>query len=355
MLMDLKRACLHVILQRRSRIGQLQLKVTKMPNVRQPRSGSMQFWPRKRAERPYARIRHSPAIKDKGLTAFAGYKVGMTHMQAIETRKTSHKKGEEISIPVTILECPSIKIYSIRLYKKTLAGLKLVKEIAQQHKDLSRKLKVGKETKKHDFSVLNSIVYDDVKVVVSTQPRLASTERKKPEIFELSLGGNKEEKLAYAKEHFDKEIPLESVLKEGEYVDLKAITIGKGFQGPVKRFGISLRQSKSEKSIRNPGSLGPWMGQGHIMYRVAHAGKMGYHMRTEYNKQIMKIIKEGKSITPKGGFLRYGITKAQLLLIKGSVAGPRKRLVILQKASRLLKPHELPTVQEINVSEKQGN
>jgi large subunit ribosomal protein L3 len=326
-----------------------------MPSVRQPRSGSMQFWPRKRAQRPYARIRHSPSVKDKGLVAFAGYKVGMTHVQAIETRKTSTKKGEEISIPVTIIECPAIKIYSIRLYKKTLAGLKLVKEVIQQNKDLSRKLKIAKEIKKHDFSTFGSINYDDVKVVVYTQPKLSATERKKPELFEISLGGNKEEKLAYAKEHFEKEIPLESVMKEGEFVDLKAITIGKGFQGPVKRFGISLRQSKSEKSIRNPGSLGPWKAQGHIMYRVAHAGKMGFHMRTEYNKQIIKIIKDAKTVMPKGGFLKYGNAKSQVLLIKGSVAGPKKRLVILQKASRHMKGADLPTIQEINVSEKQGN
>jgi large subunit ribosomal protein L3 len=315
----------------------------------------MQFWPRKRARRSYARIRHSPVVKEAGLVAFAGYKVGMTHLQAIETRKTSHRKGEEISVPVTILECPAMKIYSIRLYKKTLAGLKMVKEVVQQNKDISRKLKVSKEIKKHDFSILNSIVYDDIKVVVYTQPKLASTQRKKPELFEVSLGGSKEDKLVYAKVHFEKDIPLEAVLKEGEFVDLKCITIGKGFQGPVKRFGISLRQSKSEKAIRNPGSLGPWMGQGHIMYRVAHAGKMGYHMRTEYNKQIMKIVKDGKTVMPKGGFLRYGNTKAQVLLIKGSVAGPRKRLVIMQKASRLMKGAELPTIQEINISEKQGN
>jgi len=44
-------------------------------------------------------------------------------------------------------------------------------------------------------------------------------------------------------------------------VDSKTFTKGKGFQGPVKRFGISLRSHKSEKVIRGPGSLGPWKGQ----------------------------------------------------------------------------------------------
>jgi large subunit ribosomal protein L3 len=314
----------------------------------------MQFWPRKRARRSYARIRHAPTVKDKGLVAFAGYKVGMTHIQGIETGKTSHRKGEEISVPVTILECPAIKIYSIRLYKKSLKGLKLVKEVVQHTKELAKKVPTSKKPKTTDFSAFNSVEYDDVKVVVYTQPKLANTDRKKPELFEITLGGSKEDKLAYAKDHFEKEIPFEAVFKEGEFVDLKGITIGKGFQGPVKRFGISLRQSKSEKAIRNPGSLGPWMGQGHIMYRVSHAGKMGYHMRTEYSKQIIKVVKDGKSVTPKGGFLRYGNTKAQLVLIKGSIAGPKKRLVIMQKAERKAKG-ELPTIQEINISEKQGN
>ncbi len=326
-----------------------------MATVRKPRAGSMQYWPRKRAKRAYARIRHSPQ-KEKGLVAFAGYKVGMTHILAIETSKFSHRKGEEISIPVTIVECPPIKIASVRFYKKEGSALKLKKEIFthKNEKELAKKIHLPKKHSEHSLDKIKPEEYDTLRVTVFTQPKLTNLGKKKPELFEMSLGGEIADKFHYVKEHIEKDIYLETVFKEGEIVDLKAVTKGKGFQGPIKRFGISLRQSKSEKSIRNPGSLGPWKGQGHIMYRVAHAGKMGFHQRTEFNKQIMKIISNPKEITPKGGIVKYGILKNPCVLVKGSVGGAAKRMIILQKAARS-KPKELPTIQEINVSEKQGN
>ncbi|MEM3373825.1 MAG: 50S ribosomal protein L3 [Candidatus Woesearchaeota archaeon] len=329
-----------------------------MPTVRQPRSGSMQFWPRKRAKRHYARIRTFPNINEKGLVAFAGYKVGMTHIIGIETNKNSHYKGEEISIPVTIIECPPLRIASIRFYKKENNCLNVKKEIfIGTSKALSRKLKLAKNKKDFEKEIqsINLKDYDDIRVVVHTQPEKTSLGKKKPELFEVGLGGTLEDKFNFVKENKDKELMVNSFFKEGESVDLKAITKGKGFQGPVKRFGISLRQVKSEKSIRNPGSLGPWCAQGHIMYRVAHAGKMGFHMRTEYNKQIMKIIDEPKEITPVGGFLNYGKVNSQVILVRGSVAGARKRLIIFEKPVRKFRKKELPTILEIDISSKQGN
>ena len=329
-----------------------------MPNIRQPRSGSLQFWPRKRSKNESARRRTLSNSLEPGLLGFAGYKVGMTHLVAIETRKHSHKKGEEIAIPVTMIECPPLKIKSVRLYKKTNNILNVVKEIDlyKKDKELSKKLTLSKKSSDVDLTKLNHEEFDDVRVLVYTQPKLTGIGKKKPELFELSLGGSVEDKLRFVKENIGKEIALESVFQEGECLDLKAVTRGKGFQGPVKRFGISIRSHKSEKSIRNPGSLGPWCGQGHIMWRVAHAGKMGYHLRTEYNKQILKVVTDLKEVSFKGGIIHYGNVKNPVILIKGSVAGPRKRLIIFQKATRMNKKQpQLPTIQNISLEEKQGN
>jgi len=327
-----------------------------MPNIRQPRSGSLQFWPRKRAKRAYARTRTFLDVKEPGLTAFAGYKIGMTHIMAIETNKHSPRKGEEISIPVTLIECPPLKIASVRLYKKNNGKNQVVKEILLQKKDknLSRKLKPSKKSNA-DLTKISPENYEDLRVLVYTQPSLTSLNKKKPELFEVGLGGNFEDKLNFVKENKDNELNIDSVFKEGAYVDLKSVTKGKGFQGPVKRFGISIRQAKSEKSIRNPGSLGPWQGQGGIMWRVAHAGKMGYHQRTEYNKQILKYVTDAKEITPKGGFLKYGVVKNPVILIRGSVGGSRKRLIIFQKSQRIKKQAQLPTTESISLESKQGN
>ena len=312
-----------------------------MPSTRKPRSGSLQFWPRKRSKRKVARTRTFPVSKEPKLTGFAGFKVGMRHLQGIETNKFSHKKGEEISIPVTIIECPPLKIAALKLYKKENTCLNLKKEIfLSNDKNLAKRILLPKKQQSLDKIDFNE--YDDVRVLVYTQPQLTNIGKKKPNLFELGLGGSVEDKVNYVKENLGKDIIVESIFQEGEVVDIKTFTKGKGFQGPIRRFGIALRQHKSEKSIRNPGSLGPWCGQGHIMWKVAHAGKMGRHQRTEYNKQIITI----KKPDTEKNMLKYGNVKNQIIMIKGSVAGSRKSLVVFQKPIRQKKQPILPTVEK---------
>jgi len=60
---------------------------------RNPRHGSMQFWPRVKAKRAYARIRRWND-STKGVLGFAGYKVGMTHLMITDNKATSKTKGE---------------------------------------------------------------------------------------------------------------------------------------------------------------------------------------------------------------------------------------------------------------------
>ncbi|MCM2325963.1 MAG: 50S ribosomal protein L3 [Candidatus Woesearchaeota archaeon] len=314
-----------------------------MATTRQPRSGSLQFWPRKRSVRTVPRIRTLVTGKDAKLTGFAGYKAGMTHVKVIETNKNSHLKGEELSIPVTIIECPPLKIASVRLYKK---GSALAKEI-HVAKEFTEKPNID------ELNKVNAADYQDLRVNVFTQPSLTGFGRKNADVFEVAIGGKFEDKLKYVKENIGKDIPIESLIGDGELVDIKGITKGRGFRSALQRFGIGRRQHKSEKGIRTPGSLGPWCGQGHIMWRVAYAGKDGFHQRTEYNKQIVKIAKP-EQVNPKSGLLHYGVLKNSVILVKGSVPGPCKRLVVMQKPLRAKKHPSLQTVEEIDVSEKQG-
>src|SRR3990167_11340291 len=97
-----------------------------MPSRRQPRSGSMQFWPRKRAKRIYARVK-SWSRKDGGLAGFAGYKVGMSHVSFTDPRKNSLTKGMEVTHAVTIVECPALKIIGANFYTKDAYGPKIAK------------------------------------------------------------------------------------------------------------------------------------------------------------------------------------------------------------------------------------
>lgn len=339
----------------------------------------MQFWPRVRSRHTTPRIRNwTPSSEAKPL-GFAGYKVGMTHLLISDNRAHSMTKGKEIFCPVTIIECPPIKTASIRFYKNTTNGLKIVSEIfaGLLDKEMERKIithnKKGKEAeagervlrashvdeREHARSRIQLTDFDFLRMLCYTQPKLTNIGKKVPETFEIAVGGTKEQQLDYAKEKLGKEISVNEAFKEGQLFDAHSITKGKGFQGPVRRFGVQLRHHKSEKSRRNPGSLGAWRAQGHIMWRTAHAGKMGYHLRTEYNKWLVKIGNNAEEINVKGGFINYGIVKNSYILVKGSIAGAQNRLIKMiaparQKTNQKINL-EAPQISYISTHSKQGN
>ncbi|MEM2666661.1 MAG: 50S ribosomal protein L3, partial [Candidatus Bathyarchaeia archaeon] len=80
------------------------------------------------------------------------------------------------------------------------------------------------------------------------------------------------------------------------------------------------------------------------------------HQRTEYNKRILKIGMDGKEITPKGGFIRYGIVRGPYMLIEGSVPGPEKRPIKLRYPARPPKetPEAPPQITYISLESPQG-
>lgn len=311
----------------------------------------MQFWPRVRANQGYARIRTWPKSNEQKPLGFAGYKAGMTHLLITDNGQNSLTKGQDIFCPVTVVECPPLRVVSIKFYKNSQNNSFAVSEVFADNleKELERSItipkKKGRETENFDF----------IRLLCHTQPMLAGFGKKKPELFEIMVGGTKEQQLKIAKEKLGKEITVNEVFSEGQLLDSHSITKGKGFQGPVKRFGVTLRHHKSEKSRRNPGSLGAWRAQGHIMWRTAHAGKMGYHTRTEYNKWIIKIGSKGEEINPKGGTLHYGLVKNPYMLIKGSLSGPSKQLLRFTCAIRPKKKMpEAPQISYTSTESKQG-
>lgn len=319
-----------------------------MPNIRNPRRGSMQFWPRCRASRPYAKINTWLDVKELKLLGFPGYKAGMTHVMVDDENPKSMTKGETIAFAATVIECPPIKVYALRFYKKTVHGLVLVSEIFEKtfDKNLSRKTGLPKTEGKEPED------FDMVRLVVHTQPSLIGL-KKTPEIFEMGVGGKDvKEKANFAKGLLGKEVRLSEVFKEYQFVDVHAVSKAKGTQGPVKRFGVRIRQHKAEKTKRGPASLGSWH-PNRVDYRVAHAGKMGFHQRTEHNKLVLKIGNNPKEIAMKGGFINYGVIKADYIIVKGSVVGTRKRMVTITEPVRArIKPPQY-TINTISLSSKQ--
>ena len=306
-----------------------------MARIRWPRRGSMQYWPRKRAKRHFARVRNWSSSASAKPLGFAGYKVGMTHVLYTDAGKYSITKGEDIFCPVTVIECPPLKIIGYQAYKKDAYGEKAC---------------FGGP--KFDEAKLQGI--SDIRLVVQTQPSLTGIGNKKPEVFEVAIGGDLKARMDYVKNSIGKEIRLNDVFAEGQLVDTHAVTKGKGTQGPVKRFGVSIRQHKAEKTKRGPATLGPWHPH-HGNYRVAHAGKMGYHQRTQLNKWIMKISNDNKSVNQKGGWLNYGVVKSDYLIMKGSVDGPAKRIIRMTNPRRLMKNQQEapPEIQYLSARSKQ--
>ncbi len=278
----------------------------------------------------------------------------MTHVMIVDNRPNSMTKGEVIAMAATIIECPPLKVASIRLYSDSPDGLKMAKEILSEgDKSLAKKIVASK--KKTDAGNVDLANIVDVRANVYTQPRLTGIGKDRPEIFEVSIGGKDiAERFATAQQLLGKEVPVKDVLKEGQQVDVYGVTVGKGFQGPVKRFGVALRQHKAEKTKRGPGSLGGWSSP--RMWSVAHAGQMGFQSRLERNKWIMKVSENPAELKMSGGIMHYGVPKSHVIIVKGSVQGEPKRLLRLMpsRKPRSGVPLQAPTIEYASLSSKQG-
>jgi large subunit ribosomal protein L3 len=335
-----------------------------MAKINRPRRGSLAFSPRKRAKSEVPRIRCWSSQEEKArMGGFAGYKAGMTHVIMIDDRPKSLTEGMEISVPVTVVESPPMSIAAIRVYEKYNGGERPAGEIwaGEISPDLARALTPPKEkrgsTLEEIESQLDKLV--DVRVIAHTNPRLISgVPKKKPEVMEMPiLGESMADRLKVAKDLLGSQVPLSSIFQLGDFIDVSAVTKGKGTQGPVKRWGIMLQKRKHTRTgkLRHVGNLGPWH-PARISWRVPQLGQMGYQQRTEFNKRILAIGSNGMDITPDGGFPGYGVVRGDYVVIKGSLPGPAKRMVRMRKAIR---PGEqvaikAPQILHLNKQSKQG-
>ncbi|MCW4025844.1 MAG: 50S ribosomal protein L3 [Candidatus Bathyarchaeota archaeon] len=319
--------------------------------------------PRKRAKSPVARIRYWPEINSDAprLLGLSAYKAGMTYVFTIEDKKRSPHLGKEVMKAATILETPPMLICGFKTYMKTPYGLQNLTEVWMKEPPaiLDRALVLPEN---FDTEAMLQKVQENlehtvaIRVVAATQPSQTGLSKKKPEVQEIQIGGGTiEQQLEYAKQLLGKTVASEEVFKDGQYIDIAGITVGKGYQGPVKRWGVTKLQHKGRKTKRGIATLGPWNPH-HLMYSVARAGQMGYHQRLEFNKRILKIGKDGKEVTVKGGFVRYGEVKGPYILIEGSVPGTEKRHIRLRVPARppTEAPEAPPQVTYISLKSTQG-
>ncbi|MFH1917705.1 MAG: 50S ribosomal protein L3 [Nanoarchaeota archaeon] len=312
-----------------------------MPTRKSPRKGSLQFWPRKRAAKFLPRVNWNAIDSGKNIKGFICYKAGMASAHVKDNSPDSMTKGREIVVPATILECPSMKIFSVRFYKNG----KVANEVLSENldKELKRKLKVPKKKGKSVDEIIDASKtrsasssdesdtknYDDVRVIFYSVVKQTGL-KKKPDLSEIGLNGSIEDKLKFIKENLGKEISVADVFDKDQLVDLRGLTKGQGFQGPVKRFGIKLKAHKSEKGRRRPGSLGPWH-PARVTFRAPMAGQLGMFTRVVYNN---KIIDLGKSEGKFSNIKNYGNIKTDYVIVKGSIQGPAKRQLLITSPVR---------------------
>ena len=311
-----------------------------MPKHNKPNRGSMAFSPRKRARSETPHVSSWAAVEgdDPKILGFAGYKVGMSHIMAVDYRKKSTTAGQEIRMPVTIVEIPPMKVIGARGYIQDTYGLRTLTEAWEKKidKDLERTLPIPKgHNAKEAWKKMSDNDLEEIRLLVHTQPRMVTgIPKKRPEIMEMAVGGGSlDAQIEFAKEMMGKEFTMSDFTQDGEMLDAIAVTTGYGFQGHVKRWGVKLLTHKNSKHRRMIGNLGPFS-PGYVVSTVPQAGQTGYHQRTEYNKRLLKIGDNPDEINPKGGFLNYGLIRGNYALLHGSLPGPSKRLIRFRKAVR---------------------
>lgn len=302
-----------------------------MSKISRPRRGSLQFYPRKRAAKFLPSVNWKSLCQFKpekeGLLGFIAYKVGMASALIKDNTENSLTKSKRVIIPVTIVEIPNMKVFSIRFYKNSQPIKDLV---VSNDKELKRKLKIPKTLKDIEKDAPKPEEYDNITLIVYSLPKQAKI-KKTPDLIEVAIHAS--DKLAFAKSLIGKEI-TQNEFTHNNLLDIRGLTKGKGTQGPVRRFGIGLKSHKSEKGRRNPGSLAPWH-PCYITFRTPMPGQLGLFSRTHYNFNVINSnnISE-KNINPKKGFKKYGNINTSYIIVKGSVQGPPKRQIMLTPAQR---------------------
>ncbi|VDI13973.1 large ribosomal subunit protein uL3-like [Mytilus galloprovincialis] len=342
-----------------------------------PRHGSKGFLPKKRAKRHRGKVKSFPnddKNKPVHLTAFIGYKAGMSHIVREVDRPGSKSHKKEIVEAVTILEAPPMMVVGVVGYIETPSGLRAFKTIFAEHlseeckrrfyknwyrskkKAFSKSAKkwqdeAGKKEIERDFNKMKKYCRV-IRVLAHTQTKLMKKRQKKAHIMEIQVnGGTISQKVDWAREYFEKSIPVKNVFAQDENIDIIGVTKGKGVKGVTSRWHCKKLPRKTHKGLRKVACIGAWH-PSRVQFTVARAGQKGYHHRTEINKKIYRLgdgyhTKEGKlitsngsteydadekPITPMGGFPHYGEVSNDFVMVKGCCVGPKKRVVTLRKS-----------------------
>merc|ERR1712000_697836 len=301
-----------------------------------PRHGSLAFLPRKRTKHHRGKVKSFPKddqSKPPHLTAFMAYKAGMTHVVRDVDKVGSKVHKKEVVQPVTVLEAPPMTITGIVGYVETPTGLRTLTTVWAQHLStefLRRLYKNWYRTKKKAFTRYQKLYANRektidrelerikkycqvVRVIAHTQIGLVKLEQRKAHVMEIQVnGGSVADKVEWAKQQLEKQVPITGVFNVNQVIDVIASTKGHGNTGVTTRWGTTRLPRKTHRGLRKVACIGSWH-PANIGYSVARAGQDGYHHRVERNKKI------------------FYIGNNDFLLLKGSVPGHVKRVITLRQ------------------------
>lgn len=334
-----------------------------------PRHGSLQFLPKKRTKRHTGRIRSFPKDDSTAaphLTAFRGYKAGMTHVVRGVDRPGALMNKREVVDAVTILETPPMVVVGVVGYVETPRGLRTLTTVFAEHLSEEFKRRCYKnwyKSKKKAYTKYAAKYSTDggkdienelariskfctvVRVIAHSQVSKLNLRIKKAHIMEIQVnGGDAAAKVAFAKSLFEKEVSVDSVFAKDEQVDVIGVTKGKGYEGVTTRWGVTRLPRKTHRGLRKVACIGSWH-PARVSTTVPRAGQNGYFHRTELNKKVYRIGAKGdaascrtaadlteKGVTPMGGFPHYGEVNEDWVMLKGATVGVKKRPLILRKS-----------------------
>lgn len=340
-----------------------------------PRHGSLGFLPRKRASRSRGKVKSFPKDNQSAkphLTAFLGYKAGMTHIVRDLDKPGSRMNKKEIVEAVTIIETPPMVVVGLVGYVETPHGLRSLTTVWAQHLSdecLRRFYKNWYRSKQKAFSKYHKEMVKTTKgktpidrelermrkycsvirVIAHTQIRRVGLRQKKAHIMEIQInGGTTADKVNFGYSLFEKSVSVDTVFEQNDLSDVIGVTRGHGYTGVVSRWGVSRLPRKTHRGLRKVACIGAWH-PAKVSFAVARAGQDGYHHRTEINKKIYRVGKAvvkgqkldtgstdfditQKTVNPLGGFPHYGEVHEDFIMIKGSCMGPKKRVVTLRKS-----------------------
>lgn len=182
---------------------------------------------------------------------------------------------EGISIPVTVISCGPLKVIQNKSeerdgYIATRVGYEDYKKATRPHSGQFTKVEVAPMRHIREFTAEDG------------------------EVFEPG-----------------QELTVADMFAEGDFVDISGISKGKGFQGAIKRHGVSRGpMSHGSRYHRGPGSMGSSATPGKVFKGKRLPGQMGNKRVTVQNLKVVQVDGE-----------------RHILVVRGSVPGPKRGLL----------------------------